>query len=214
MDGDGELRLTLMATLAQDESRKISERVKAGQKISRDNGVLYGTGNIIGYDRVDGNYVINPEQAETVRMIFDLYQKGYGIKKLVTELSVAKRKDGYGKVSWSCSKISRILRNTSYKGYQTYHQSYSNNYLEQKRVKNLDESTRILMKGNFEPIVSEELWDKCDEIRKTRSTTVIKNGRAQNFGKPAPKDAWTPLMRCNCGATFHRCIWRKKSARR
>lgn len=46
MDGDGELRLSLMATLAQEESRKTSERVKAGQKISRDNGVLYGNGNI------------------------------------------------------------------------------------------------------------------------------------------------------------------------
>ena len=52
MDGDGELRLSLMATLAQEESRKTSERVKAGQKISRDNGVLYGNGNILGYDRV------------------------------------------------------------------------------------------------------------------------------------------------------------------
>lgn len=76
MDGDGELRLTIMATLAQEESRKISERVRAGQKISRDNGVLYGSGNIIGYDRVNGTYVINEDQAETVRMIFDLYLEG------------------------------------------------------------------------------------------------------------------------------------------
>lgn len=75
---DGELRLSLMATLAQEESRKTSERVRAGQKISRDNGVLYGNGNIIGYDRdkAKGTYVINPEQAETVRIIFDLYSKG------------------------------------------------------------------------------------------------------------------------------------------
>ena len=72
MDGDGELRLSLMATLAQEESRKTSERVRAGQKISRDKGVLYGNGNILGYDRVGATYVINPEQAETVRMIYDL----------------------------------------------------------------------------------------------------------------------------------------------
>lgn len=57
LDGDGELRLTIMATLAQEESRKISERVLAGQAISRQNGVLYGTGNIIGYDRVGSTYV-------------------------------------------------------------------------------------------------------------------------------------------------------------
>ena len=74
-DGDGELRLTIMATLAQDESRKTSVRVKAGQQTSMNNGVYYGNGNILGYDRretiteenkkkVDFN--INPEQAKTV----------------------------------------------------------------------------------------------------------------------------------------------------
>ena len=80
MDGDGELRLTIMATLAQEESRKISERVRAGQKISRDKGVLYGSGNILGYDRdkAKGTYVINEEQAETVRMIYDMYSAGKG----------------------------------------------------------------------------------------------------------------------------------------
>lgn len=65
LDNDGELRLTIMATLAQEESRKISERVRAGQQVSRENGCLYGNGNIIGYDRDNANhtYVINPEQA-------------------------------------------------------------------------------------------------------------------------------------------------------
>ena len=86
LESDGELRLSIMATLAQEESRKVSDRVKAGQAISRQNGTLYGCGNILGYDlkrNIDdkGNwnpsentYVINPEQAETVRMIFDLYE--------------------------------------------------------------------------------------------------------------------------------------------
>ena len=78
MDGDGELRLTIMATLAQEESRKISERVRAGQQISREKGVLYGTGNILGYDRVNGTYVINPEQAYVVQKIFRLYADGWG----------------------------------------------------------------------------------------------------------------------------------------
>ena len=72
-DGDGELRLTIMATLAQDESRKTSIRVKSGQKVSMEKGVLYGNGNILGYDRVGKDLVINPEQAKTVRMIFDWY---------------------------------------------------------------------------------------------------------------------------------------------
>ena len=89
MDGDGELRLSIMATMAQEESRKISERVLAGQKISRQNGVLYGSGNIIGYDRdkVNRTYVINEEQAATIRMVFTLYSQGYGEKAIVNELS-------------------------------------------------------------------------------------------------------------------------------
>lgn len=81
MDGDGELRLSIMATLAQEESRKISECVRAGQAVSREKGVLYGNGNILGYDRVNGTYVINPEQALTVRKTFELYAAGLGYKK-------------------------------------------------------------------------------------------------------------------------------------
>ena len=101
MDGDGELRLSIMATMAQEESRKISERVLAGQKISRQNGVLYGSGNIIGYDRdkVNRTYVINEEQAATIRMVFTLYSQGYGEKAIVNELSWLGRKDGHGNVS-------------------------------------------------------------------------------------------------------------------
>jgi len=93
-DGDGELRLTIMATLAQDESRKTSIRAKSGQQTSMNNGVYYGNGNILGYIRVETilpdktkliDYVIDPEQAETVRMIFDLYLDGYGLVKIKHE---------------------------------------------------------------------------------------------------------------------------------
>ncbi len=82
MNDDGELRLSIMATLAQNESKKISQRVKAGQLISFKNGVLYGNGNILGYDRVGSQMVINEEQADTVRRIFELYLSGCGVRKI------------------------------------------------------------------------------------------------------------------------------------
>ena len=75
-DGDGDLRLTIMPTLAQDESRKTSIRVKSGQQTSMENGVYYGNGNILGYDRVGKELIINLEQARTVRRIYDLYLSG------------------------------------------------------------------------------------------------------------------------------------------
>lgn len=151
MDGDGELRLSIMATMAQEESRKISERVLAGQKISRQNGVLYGSGNIIGYDRdkVNRTYVINEEQAATIRMVFTLYSQGYGEKAIVNELSRLGRKDGHGNVSWSCTKISRILRNATYMGYVCYNKSKVNNYLEKKRINNLDETSFVYVKATL-----------------------------------------------------------------
>ena len=84
---DGELRLSLMSSMAQDESRKISERVKAGQKISRERHILYGNGNILGFRRENGTYVPEPEQAETVRLIFQMYSTGEnGLVKIVNEL--------------------------------------------------------------------------------------------------------------------------------
>ncbi len=88
MDGDGELRLTIMATLAQEESRKVSERVKAGQMISREKRTVYGNGNILGYNREGSTYVINEAQAEVVRFIYNTYSQGqYGFQKIAGMLT-------------------------------------------------------------------------------------------------------------------------------
>lgn len=114
MDGDGELRLTIMATLAQEESRKVSERVKAGQKISRDNGVLYGNGNILGYDRkAKESYKINPEQAKTVRLIFDMYEQGYGSLVIAKTLKERGCLTASGTTNWKSNFITRIIRNAT-----------------------------------------------------------------------------------------------------
>ena len=75
-----------MATLAQDESRKTSIRVKSGQQTSMENGVYYGNGNILGYNRVGKELVIDPEQAKTVRKIYDWYLDGMGVRQIQFEL--------------------------------------------------------------------------------------------------------------------------------
>ena len=212
MDGDGELRLSIMATMAQEESRKISERVLAGQKISRQNGVLYGSGNIIGYDRdkVNRTYVINEEQAATIRMVFTLYSQGYGEKAIVNELSRLGRKDGHGNVSWSCTKISRILRNATYMGYICYNKSKVNNYLEKKRINNLDETSFVYVKGNFDPIVSEALWHECERIRKSRISSLrLPDGETRRKGARTTKNLWVSKLRCRCGSSYRIFNWRK-----
>ena len=208
MDNDGELRLTIMATLAQEESRKTSERVRAGQKISRDKGVLYGSGNILGYDRAGSTYVINEEQAETVRLIYKLYSQGLGIKKIVNEMIRLQRKDSSGLVRWECSKVSRILHNATYKGYMGYLKSFRNNHLDQKPIRNRDESTYLYVKGDFEPIVSEELWEQCKKIRESKH--IVVKSRVDNpiVGYHSSTDVWVHKLKCRCGASMRRNKWR------
>ncbi len=207
---DGELRLTIMSSMAQDESRKISERVKAGQKISREKHVLYGSGNILGYRRENGTYVPDPDQAETVRLIFQMYSTGEnGLVKIVNELYRLGRLDAGGHVSWDASKVSRVLHNATYKGCICYNKSHSDGYLTQKRVKNLDESSYIYVKGDFEPLVSEEMWDRCQQILASKSARVIdENGKKHKYMRNTPKSVWTAKLRCSCGAGFIQFKWR------
>ncbi|HBQ73661.1 MAG TPA: recombinase, partial [Erysipelotrichaceae bacterium] len=210
MDGDGELRLSLMATLAQEESRKTSERVKAGQKISRDNGVLYGNGNILGYDRVGETYVINEEQAETVRMIFDLYLQGYGSMKIAGILTEQKRKTASGLVKWSVSNIMRAIKNAAYTGTKGYNKSRSNNFLEQKRINNLDMSTYEYVEGDFPAIVSQEVWDKAQKIRESRMKPSLVSTSKTTHSKRDSKDIWVNKLRCSCGSSFRKDKWHTK----
>lgn len=210
MDGDGELRLSLMATLAQEESRKTSERVKAGQKISRDNGVLYGNGNILGYDRVGDTYVINEEQAETVRMIYDLYLQGYGSMKIAGILTERKRKTASGLVKWSVSNIMRAIRNATYTGTKCYNKSRSNNFLEQKRINNLDMSTYEYVEGDFPAIISQEIWDKAQEIRESRVKPSLVSATKTTHSKRDSADVWVNKLRCSCGSSFRKNKWHTK----
>lgn len=208
MDNDGELRLTIMATLAQEESRKTSERVRAGQKISRDNGVLYGNGNILGYDRLGDTYVINEDQAETVRIIYDLYLKGNGFNKIVNELVRLKRKDSSGLVRWDATKVSRILHNATYKGYQGYYKSYKNNHLDQKTIVNRDEDTYLYVKGRFTPIISEEVWDKCKALRERKLTLrKTQEGKLERTGTRTSEDIWAKRLICRCGHRMRKDRW-------
>lgn len=208
MDNDGELRLTIMATLAQEESRKTSERVRAGQKISRDNGVLYGNGNILGYDRLGDTYVINEDQAETVRIIYDLYLKGNGFNKIVNKLVRLKRKDSSGLVRWDATKVSRILHNATYKGYQGYYKSYKNNHLDQKTIVNRDEDTYLYVKGRFTPIISEEVWDKCKALRESKLTLrKTQEGKLERTGTRTSEDIWAKRLICRCGHRMRKDRW-------
>ena len=206
-DGDGELRLTIMATLAQDESRKTSIRVKSGQQTSMNNGVVYGNGNILGYDRVGKEMVINPEQAKTVRLIYDMYLDGCGLTKIKDELERRGYKTFQGKDKWFPTVISHVLKNSFYCGIMTYHKEYVPDYLKQKKVKNYGEIELTQVQGTHEPIVTLEEFERVQEIMESKRTEMPYLNRGQQKGKKPRTTVWGKLLICECGHTFNMRKW-------
>lgn len=218
---DGELRLTIMAALAQEESRKTSERVKAGQLISRKNGILYGNGNILGYtlhrnidengnwESKDNTYVIDPEQAETVRLIYQMCLEGLGFLKISKRLTELERKNATGEVSWCQSKISRILHNKTYCGYKCYNKSTTTDAILHSREKNLDTDSYEYIKGDWEPIITEEDWLKVQEILKEKADIVVERKKQnEDVCTSLSEDIWVKKLKCSCGSSFRRNKWR------
>ena len=167
---DSELRLTIMSSIAQDEVRKISERVKFGFKRSIEKGVVLGSSNIWGYEKQDGKLVIVEKEAEIVKTIFNMYAtQNVGIRTICAYLNEQGHKNSKGN-SFSFSTIRGILSNPKYKGYYCGNKTHKYDY-KLKDVKYLDESEWVMYKDeeNVPPIVSEELWDKANSVLKGRS---------------------------------------------
>ncbi len=207
-DEDGELRLTIMATLAQNESKKTSMRVKAGQMVSFQNGVVYGTGNVLGYDKVGPEYVINEAQAKTVRKIFDMYLAGNGSQKIKKQLEKDGDLTAMGKSLWHYATISHILKNRLYCGELEYRKEYVPDYLEQKRAKNNGELERIIVEGRHQPIVTKEEFEKVQKLieeKRPQMEHFMKNRGIHS------DDLWRRKLRCQCGHAFAKTRWHSKS---
>ena len=204
-DDDGELRLTLMATLAQNESRKTSQRVKAGQQISFENGVIYGSGNILGYDKVGKEFIVNEEQAEIVRFIFKLFLEGKGSSLIKYECERKGYLTSTGLKRWNASYINRLLQNPFYCGTIVYRKQFVPDYLEQKAKKNRGEVEQVIVEGSHEPIISKEDFKKVQEIIESRRT-IIDN---KIVGGGIPKNLWGKKLKCSCGSRIQKRKYHK-----
>ena len=207
-DEDGELRLSIMATLAQNESKKISQRVKAGQMISFKNGVLYGNGNILGYDRVGDKLVVNKEQADTVKRIFELYLAGNGVRKIQDIMEQEGRKTATGLTRWQSGNINRVLRNPFYCGRIVYRKQYVPDYLVQKKINNYGAVDKVYVEGSHEKLVSPEDFDRAQEIR-AKHRIGKRDKRGRSVGQSPCKHIWGNKVVCTCGHAMNRRIAHK-----
>lgn len=181
IEQDSELRLTIMSSIAQDEVRKLSERVKFGHKKSIESGHVLGNSRIFGYDKKDSKLTINEREAEMVRLIFETYATGeYGLK-YIEDLLWDK---GYRNLNGNKihhNTISGIIQNPKYKGYYCGNKVKIIDY-RTKAQKFLPENEWITYKdtsGEIVPaIVSEELWNQANAIFIERSQKVKAVGRS------------------------------------
>ena len=200
LDTDSEFRLVVMAGVAQDEVRKLSERLKFGFRQSIKNGHVLGNNRLWGYDKKDCKLTIIPEQAEAVRLIFELYATGeYGIRKIAQELTRRGHTSLLGN-EFNQLTIKHILTNPKYKGWYCGNKTQSLDYRTKKKAF-LEESEWIMYPDpNIPAIVSEELWDRANAIYKQRSNEVKK--RETSYHNKYP---YSGKIICGThGTTFHR----------
>ena len=197
---DAEFRLTIMSSLAQDEVRKLSERVKFGINRMIKERKLIG-GNLTGYYKKDGMYQINEKEAPMIRYLFETYASGkVGLKKIGEELAEMGYLNRKGE-PYSQTSMAKFLTNPRYKGFYTARLTEVEDYKTHKKV-NVDKSRQIIEKDDRIPaIVSEELWDKANEILDAKSKKhdqINKNNKYNKF-------PFSGLMHCHFdGATFVR----------
>ena len=152
---DGEFRLTIMASVAQEESRKISERVKWGQQRSMERGVVFGCDNIYGFTLQSGKLTVKPEQAAVVREVYRRFlMDGKGTYIIARELTAEgiPPPSGKGK-TWSSTMVLRLLRNEKYCGDLLQCKSCTPDFLDHRKVKNEGQSPQVYLRDNHEAIV-------------------------------------------------------------
>ncbi len=204
LDSKGEFLLTIMSSLAQEESRSISENVKWGQrKRFADGKMSLAYGRFLGYDKGDEKYtmVVNEEQADEVRRIFFLFLQGYAspqIARIMQNEGADTPNAENGK--WWSSTVRSILSNEKYKGDSRLQKSFTVNYLTKKVKKNEGELPQYYVREDHEAIISPWLFDYVQERMKERS--FENNQRYSGVTVLSSK-----LICGKCGGTFTPRPW-------
>ncbi len=191
LDGDAELRLAIMSSIAQEESRKTSERVKWGQKRQMEQGVVFGR-SMLGYDVHNGQMFINEEGAKIVRLIFHKFVKeGKGTHVICREL----REEGIKPMrvkEWQNTVILRIIRNEKYCGDLVQKKTYTPDFLSHEKKYNQGQEEFIIIKDHHEPIISRELFNEANRILEKRS--LSQKGKA----KHSNRYPFSGKIKCGC----------------
>lgn len=213
IDRDSELRLGIMASIAQQEVARLSERVKFGHRKAIENGVVMGNSRIFGYVKKDGRLVIDKREGEMVRLIYELYATGdYSLRNISDELTQRGFLNHSGNPI-SHTTVKSIIQNPKNKGYYCGNKVKILDY-RTKKQKFLPEEEWLLYKdetGETVPaIVSEDLWEKCNRMLSKRCLSEKSGNRG---GKRFTSPLSGKVICAYCGKSYHHNSYGHSSGR-
>lgn len=206
---DGELLLVVLSSVAQQEVENISANVKKGLKMKMQRGELVGFQGCLGYDYhpEDKTLTVNEEEAEIVRYIFRRYIEGAGGSVIAQELGNLGYKTKRGNTTWVDSAVLGIIKNEKYKGDILLGKTFTLDPISKRRLDNRGEEDQFYIREHHEPIISEEIFEKAQEILKRRSYSkrLGTDGKREKFSR---KYSFSCMMECGfCGGTYTRRCW-------
>jgi DNA invertase Pin-like site-specific DNA recombinase len=208
---DGELLLVVLSSVAQQEVENISANVKKGLKMKMKRGELVGFQGCLGYDYhpEDKSITVNEDEAEIVRYIFNRYIEGAGGSVIGQELENLGYLTKYGNSTWVPTTVLGIIKNEKYKGDILLGKTFTVDPISKRRLENMGEEDQFYIRNHHEPIVSEEVFDKAQEIlnRRSKNRGKIGDGNSKRE-KYSRKYAFSCLLECGfCGGTLTRRRW-------
>lgn len=206
-----EFMIALYGSFAQAESESISKNVSWGkEKAYREGKVQFQYKYLLGYKKgEDGKPEIVPEEAETVREIFELYLDGLPLLEIAKTLETEGRTTATGKKVWSKGEVQRILKNEKYVGDALLQKTYTVDCITHKVVKNNGERPMYLVTDHHAPIVDRDTYNRVQqELARRSSKRKISSKTTTEQGKYSGKYALTELLICgNCGTPYRRTTW-------
>lgn len=209
---DGELLLTILSSVAQQEVQNISEHVKLGLAMKMQRGEMVGFNGCLGYDyhKEDKTITINEEEAETVRYIFERYVQGAGGKVIARELKNLGYKTKRGDSNFSEHGVVGIIKNEKYKGDLLMGKTFTVDPLTKRRLDNMGEADQYYTENHHEAIVSRELWDRANEIlNKRKGSHSRSNGKRDKYSR---QFSFSCMLKCGfCGGNLTRRTWNSRA---
>ncbi|MFY9421432.1 MAG: recombinase family protein [Bacilli bacterium] len=207
LDSKSELILTIMASIAQQESRSISQNVQWGKRVAFQSGkVSFAYSNFLGYKKVDDKIVVVEKEAETVKKIYsDFLVKGKTPNGIAKELKHLEIKTPSGKNNnWTTNNIISILTNEKYKGDALLQKTFTENYLDQTIVKNTGQVPQYYVENSHPAIIERDMWELVQVEMERRDRLGAKYSATDIFS--------SKLVCSDCGGFYGKNKWHSNTA--